>query len=199
MAQVLELILAANTAQGRSDLSDNAQRWRHRDRPRRSQGRAAEHHGRADAVGVHGVDRLGAAPAVSDRGCSARLVMRRKFPAQLAADGPLPRCRSFCSLRHGGAVGWGIDSISVNPSSLIRALKVVADAEHRPRRGGIEAASKAKRRRLSSAQPDFQAMRGAVVLEPDGGGSCDDRSAIELGGGDAVLHALWVLDHDFIP
>jgi pyruvate,water dikinase len=29
-------------------------------------------------------------------------------------------------------VGWGIDSISVNPSSLISALKVVADAE-RPR------------------------------------------------------------------
>jgi pyruvate, water dikinase len=29
-------------------------------------------------------------------------------------------------------VGWGIDSISVNPSSLIGALKVVADAERRP-------------------------------------------------------------------
>jgi phosphoenolpyruvate synthase/pyruvate phosphate dikinase len=29
-------------------------------------------------------------------------------------------------------LGWGIDSISVNPSSLIRALKVVADADHRP-------------------------------------------------------------------
>jgi pyruvate,water dikinase len=26
-------------------------------------------------------------------------------------------------------VGWGIDSISVNPSSLVGALKVVADAE----------------------------------------------------------------------
>ena len=29
-------------------------------------------------------------------------------------------------------VGWGIDSISVNPSSLIGALRVVADAERRP-------------------------------------------------------------------
>ena len=29
-------------------------------------------------------------------------------------------------------VGWGIDSISVNPSSLIGALKVAADAERRP-------------------------------------------------------------------
>ena len=29
-------------------------------------------------------------------------------------------------------VGWGIDSISVNPSSLIAALKVVADAERQP-------------------------------------------------------------------
>jgi pyruvate,water dikinase len=29
-------------------------------------------------------------------------------------------------------VGWGIDSISVNPSSLIGALKVIADAERRP-------------------------------------------------------------------
>lgn len=29
-------------------------------------------------------------------------------------------------------VGWGIDSISVNPSSLIVALKVVADAERQP-------------------------------------------------------------------
>jgi pyruvate,water dikinase len=27
-------------------------------------------------------------------------------------------------------VGWGIDSMSVNPSSLIDALKVAADAEH---------------------------------------------------------------------
>lgn len=29
-------------------------------------------------------------------------------------------------------VSWGIDSISVNPSSLIGALKVVADAERWP-------------------------------------------------------------------
>jgi pyruvate,water dikinase len=29
-------------------------------------------------------------------------------------------------------VGWGIDSISVNPASLISAIKVVADAEQRP-------------------------------------------------------------------
>ncbi len=42
-------------------------------------------------------------------------------------------------------------------------------------------------------------MDGAVVLERDRDGSCDDRRAIELGGGDAALHALRVLDHDFIP
>ena len=95
-------------------------------------------------------------------------------------------------------MGWGIDSISVNPS-LIPALKVVADAEHRPRRGGIEAASKAKRRRLSSAQLDLQPMDRAVVLERDRERPRGDLCAIKFGGCDAALHALRVLDHDFIP
>ena len=50
-----------------------------------------------------------------------------------------------------------------------------------------------------SAEANLKAMDGAVVLERDRERSHGDRHAIELGGGDATLHALRVLDNDLIP
>jgi hypothetical protein len=50
-----------------------------------------------------------------------------------------------------------------------------------------------------SAEANLKAMDGAVVLERDRERPHGDRRAIELGGGDAALHALRILDNDLIP
>jgi hypothetical protein len=50
-----------------------------------------------------------------------------------------------------------------------------------------------------SAEANLKAMDGAIVLERDQERPHGDRRAIELGSGDAALHALRVLDNDLIP
>jgi hypothetical protein len=50
-----------------------------------------------------------------------------------------------------------------------------------------------------SAEANLKAMGGAVVLEQDRERPHSDRRAIELGGGDAALHTVRVLDNDLIP
>jgi len=51
----------------------------------------------------------------------------------------------------------------------------------------------------TAAEANLKAMDGAVVLERDQERPHGDRRAIELGGGDAALRALRVLDNDLIP
>jgi phosphoenolpyruvate synthase/pyruvate phosphate dikinase len=72
-------------------------------------------------------DAVAAYAAAVDKMLEAVAALQAKAEAMRAAEAPANYPEIAAAL-----VGWGIDSISVNPSSLIGALKVVADAERRP-------------------------------------------------------------------